>query len=61
MDIYGKLLKRSLNKTPFIVFYISKDLKREKKLTSKEDEEILKVAEKTWNYFEENLAYSEFL
>ena len=40
---------------PFIVFYISKDLITDKKLTTDENEEIIKIAEKTWNYFEENL------
>ena len=40
---------------PLVVFNISKGLKKEIKLSEEDDSEILKVAQKTWNYFEENL------
>ena len=40
---------------PFVTYLISKDLKKEKKLNSKEDAVIEDIALKTWDYFKENL------
>ncbi len=40
---------------PFVTYFTSKDFNNEIKLGEKEDDEIITIAKKTWNYFEKNL------
>ena len=54
-NIYLVVLGIIFLSAPFVTYITSKTLKINRKLSTSEDEELLRIAHNTWKYFEDNL------